>query len=122
MGEDIILHGKFIADDEVKNYFSVADFVVLPYRTASQSGVTQIAYNFSTPMIVTGVGGLPEIVPHDRVGLVCEANAESIATSIETAWSGDNLKKYIENMPKERQRFSWAEMCTKILEVYKMTN
>lgn len=120
--DDIVLHGRFIADEEVMNYFSVADFVVLPYHTASQSGVTQIAYNFSVPMIVTNVGGLPEIVPHGRVGAVCEPNSESIADAIDQTWSGDTLKNYLKMMPEERKRFSWAEMCTKILEVHKMIN
>ncbi len=119
--EDVVFHSRFIADDDVKLYFSAADFVVLPYHTASQSGVTQIAYNFSLPMIVTNVGGLPEIVPHGRVGYVCDASVEGVADAVAQMWSSDNLSRFVENMPCERKRFSWGEMCRKILEVYSMT-
>ncbi|MFI3324486.1 MAG: glycosyltransferase family 4 protein, partial [Rikenellaceae bacterium] len=120
IADDVILHEGFVADDQVKNYFSAVDFVVLPYHTATQSGVTQIAYNFSVPMIVTSVGGLPEIVPHDRVGYVCAPTFSSIADSIEMIWSGDNLERFEQNIAEERKRFSWGEMCNKILEVYEI--
>lgn len=73
MEHEVVLHDRFVPDDEVKYYFSAADFVVQPYRTATQSGVTQIAYQFCVPMLVTDVGGLPEIVPDGRVGCVVEA-------------------------------------------------
>ncbi|MFI3319595.1 MAG: glycosyltransferase [Rikenellaceae bacterium] len=119
VAEDIVLHDRFIPDEAVKNYFSVADFLILPYHTASQSGVTQIAYNFSLPMVVTNVGGLPEIVPHNRVGVVCEPTSEGVASAIETVWSGDNLSRFNDNMVEERKRFSWAAMCDKIVELYR---
>ena len=118
--QDVILHGHFIADDMIKYYFSAVDFVVLPYHTASQSGVTQIAYNFSLPMIVTNVGGLPEIVPNDKVGYVCNPSFSDIASAIERAWSNDNLERFRNNLIEERKRFSWAEMCNKLTEVYNM--
>ncbi|MFI3283110.1 MAG: glycosyltransferase [Rikenellaceae bacterium] len=118
IADDVILHGKFIADEDVKNYFSVADFVVLPYHTASQSGVTQIAYNFSLPMIVTNVGGLPEIVPNDRAGYVCEPTPEGVAEAVSKIWSSDTLSRLNESIIHERKRFSWEEMCRKIIEVY----
>ena len=70
--DEVLLHDRFIPDDDVKYYFSAADFVVQPYKTATQSGVTQIAYQFCVPMVVTKVGGLAEIVPDGRVGYVCE--------------------------------------------------
>ena len=117
----VVLHDRFIADDDVKYYFSAADCLVLPYRTATQSGVTQIAYNFSLPMIVTRVGGLPEIVPDGRVGLVCEPDADSIAAAMQQIYSGDTLTAMRENFTEERKRFSWATMCDKLEEVYNMT-
>ncbi len=119
--DDVIIHEGFVSDEMVKYYFSATDFIVLPYHTASQSGVTQIAYNFSLPMIVTNVGGLPEIVPHDKVGLVCAPTFCSVAAAIDQAWSNDNLQRFKENLIEERKRFSWAEMCNKITEVYHMT-
>ena len=117
----VLLHDRFIADEDVRYYFSAADALVLPYRTATQSGVTQIAYNFSLPMIVTRVGGLPEIVPDGRVGLVCEADAESIKEALQALYDGDRLQIFKENFAQERKRFSWAAMCDRLEEVYQMT-
>ena len=117
----VVLHDRFIADEDVKYYFSAADCLVLPYRTATQSGVTQIAYNFSLPMIVTRVGGLPEIVPDGRVGLICEPDADSIATAMQQIYSGDMLSVMRENFAEERKRFSWSAMCDKLEEVYNLT-
>ena len=117
----VVLHDRFIADEDVKYYFSAADALVLPYRTATQSGVTQIAYNFSLPMIVTRVGGLPEIVPDGRVGLVCEADAESIKEALERLYEGDTMQRLKDNFVEERKRFSWAAMCDRLEEVYQMT-
>ena len=113
-----MLHEGFVKDEDVKYYFSVADALVLPYRTATQSGVTQIAYNFSVPMVVTRVGGLPEIVPDGKVGLVCEPTVDSIAESLERLYCDNLLECFAENFPAERKRFSWEEMCARLLEVY----
>ncbi len=70
----LILRTDFIPDSEVKYYMCAADCVIQPYRNATQSGVTPLAYHFEKPMIVTNVGGLAALVPHEQVGLVCEAN------------------------------------------------
>ena len=67
--DEVLLHDRFIPDDDVKYYFSAADFVVQPYKTATQSGVTQIAYQFCVPMVVTAVGGLPRSCPTGAGGL-----------------------------------------------------
>lgn len=117
----VVLHDHFIADEDVRYYFSAADCLVLPYRTATQSGVTQIAYNFSLPMIVTRVGGLPEIVPDGRIGLVCEPTIEAIAEAMQRIYEGDTLQHLKENFTEERKRFSWSVMCDKLLEVYNMS-
>ena len=117
---DIILHDFFIPDEEVRNYFSVADCVVLPYKSATQSGVTQICYNFCTPVIVTDVGGLKEIVPDGRVGYVCPASAEGVHEALEKIYSEDNIARFAEAMQEERKRFTWKAMCDKIEELYSM--
>ncbi len=117
----VVLHDRFIPDEDVRYYFSAADCLVLPYRTATQSGVTQIAYNFSLPMIVTRVGGLPEIVPDGRVGLVCEPTAADIERALRTIYEDDRLSTFRANFAEERKRFSWERMCDKLLEVYRMT-
>lgn len=118
--DDVILHDRFIPDEEVKYYFSAADFVVQPYKTATQSGVTQIAYQFCTPMVVTDVGGLPEIVPDGRVGCVCTPDAKAVAVAISRIYEGDTLARFRENCVEERRRFSWEEMSTRITELYRM--
>lgn len=116
--DEVVLHDRFIADEDVRYYFSAADCLVLPYHTATQSGVTQIAYNFSLPMIVTRVGGLPEIVPDGRVGIVCEPTVESLTSALQRIYEGDKLEHLRKGFIEERKRFSWSAMCDKLLEVY----
>lgn len=116
--DEVLLHDRFIPDDDVKYYFSAADFVVQPYKTATQSGVTQIAYQFCVPMVVTKVGGLAEIVPDGRVGYVCEPTPEGVAGAIERMYEGDTLQRFRENCVEERRRFSWEEMCSRVTELY----
>lgn len=116
--EEVILHDRFVPDEKVKYYFSAADFLVLPYRTATQSGVTQIAYQFCLPMVVSDAGGLPEIVPDGRVGLVCRAEAGAVAEAIECMYGEGTLERFRTNIAEERKRFSWEEMCSRIMELY----
>ena len=120
--DDIILHDHFIPDSEVANYFSVSDCVVLPYKTATQSGVTQIAYNFRTPIIVTDVGGLKEIVPDGVVGYVVDSSVEGVVDGLNRIYEQGRLEEFTHNMEHERKRFSWAAMCDKIEKVYDLTN
>ncbi len=119
--DEVALHDRFIPDEEVRYYFSAADCLVLPYRSATQSGVTQIAYNFSLPMIVTEVGGLPEIVSDGRTGLVCAPTAEGIADALRRIREGDTLRRLRDNFAEERKRFSWSAMCDRLTEVLEMT-
>lgn len=118
LGERVVLHNAFVADEDVKYWFSAADAVVLPYKTATQSGVTQVAYNFGVPPIVTDVGGLAEIVPDGKVGFVVNPDAESVAEAVENLYKGDTLERFRSNMQEERKRFSWEEMCDRITELY----
>lgn len=111
LADDIIIHDFFIPDEDVRYYFSAADVLIQPYHTATQSGVTQIAYNFGLPMIVTGVGGLAEIVPDDVVGYVVEKIPEAIAVAFVKLYSDGNLDRFRRNFEKEKKRFSWDAMC-----------
>ncbi|MBR5206272.1 MAG: glycosyltransferase [Alistipes sp.] len=120
LGDEVILHDIFVPDDRVKYYFSAADCVVLPYKTATQSGVTQICYNFCTPVIVTNVGGLAEIIPNGRVGYVCEPSAAGVAKALENIYKDDNIAHFAEAMSEERKRFTWQGMCDHIEELYSM--
>ena len=117
--ENIIIADKFIPSNEVRYYFAASDMVVQPYHTATQSGVTQIAYHFNRAMLVTNVGGLAEIVPHNKVGYVCETNPDSIANSIIDFYENDRQNEFEENVRKEKKRFSWEKMVIGIEEMYK---
>ncbi len=118
LGDRVVLHDKFIADADVRYYFSAADALILPYRTATQSGVTQIAYNFSLPMVVTNVGGLPEIVKDGVVGIVCDSDTDSIASALNRLYADDCLERFCSNFDEERKRFSWEAMCDTLLRAY----
>ena len=119
--DDIILHDYFIKDDDVRYFFSAADVLIQPYRSATQSGVTQIAYHFEVPMIVTGVGGLAEIVPDDVVGYVTDTTVESIADAFIRFYADGNAARFAENMKTEKERFSWDAMADKLTELYDLT-
>ena len=103
----VIFTDSFIPDEDVKYYFSAADMVVQPYITATQSGVTQIAYQFDCPMLVTNTGGLAEIVINNKTGFVCEKNHQEIADKISLFFKNNMADAMIENIKKEKQRFSW---------------
>lgn len=103
----VILRTQFIPDSEVRDYLCAADCVVQPYRNATQSGVTPLAYHFEKPMIVTNVGGLPSLVPHERSGLVCEPTPESIADAILRFYElGEEY--FIPHLREEKKKYSWT--------------
>lgn len=119
LGERVIRRLEFVPDSMIKYYFSAADALVLPYRTATQSGVTQIAYNFYLPIIATRVGGLPEIVADGRSGLLCEPEEESILQAIERFYKPGVRDSVMDCYESERSRFSWQAMCDSITRVFK---
>lgn len=118
--EDVVFHNEFVPDGEVAEWFSVADMVALPYKSATQSGVTQVAYAFDVPMVVTRVGGLAEIVIDDVVGAMADVDARSVADAIAKVYEGDNLERYREGVHRERGRFSWEATADRISELYQM--
>ena len=106
----VILRSDFIQEEDVKNYFCASDMITQTYRTATQSGVTQIAYHFERPMLVTNVGGLAEIVPHNKVGYVCDINISEIVDSIVDFYNEEKEVEFSENTKKEKKRFTWREL------------
>jgi D-inositol-3-phosphate glycosyltransferase len=104
------LRTGFIPDNEVRNYFSVADLIAQPYRSATQSGVSQIAYHFEKPMLVTNVGGLAEIVPDGKVGYVVGVEPKQIADAMVDFFSNQRAGKMIENIKIEKTKFLWSRM------------
>ncbi|MDP7027349.1 MAG: glycosyltransferase [Candidatus Marinimicrobia bacterium] len=115
----ITWHNKYIPDSEVSNYFSAADVVALPYRTASQSGVTQIAYSYDLPVIVTKVGGLPEIVDEGQSGFTIEPeNPKELANILEKNLKVGTFLEMATYIKKFKQKFSWEYFVNGIELVY----
>ena len=117
IAENIIMKSNFIPSDEVKNYFCAADMITQTYRTATQSGVTQIAYSFDRPMLVTDVGGLSEIVPHNKVGYVTSQNPKKIADAIVDFYQQHKEEAFVLNIQQEKKIFSWASFINGIDEL-----
>lgn len=118
LNDAVIFTKSFVESNQVKNYFCASDLIVQPYRTATQSGVTQIAYHFERPMLVTNVGGLAEIVTHNKVGYVCDANPESIQNSIKDFFDNNREGEFSKNTASEKHRFSWDAMVDGIKVLY----
>ncbi|MCW5907296.1 MAG: glycosyltransferase [Chitinophagales bacterium] len=113
----LVMRTDFIPDHEVKYYFCAADLVVQPYKHATQSGVTQICYHFDRPMLVTNVGGLPEIVPHGKVGYVVEPEPLAIADALVDFYQEHREFVMRDNIKLEKKKYAWSEMVKRIFEV-----
>ncbi len=113
----LVQANDFIPDSEVNQYFSACDMVVQTYKSATQSGVTQVAYYYNKPMLVTNVGGLAELVPHEKVGYVTEVNVREIADAIVDFYTNNRESTFTENVKTERNRFTWGSMIDKLFEV-----
>src|SRR5450432_4626302 len=114
--DNLIIHTQFIPDSMVKYYLCAADCVVQPYRNATQSGITPLAYHFEKPMIVTNVGGLPSLVPHEKVGLVADPNPKDIAEKIVKYFQlGENY--FLPHLREEKKKYSWNNMVQAILKL-----
>lgn len=113
----VVLHTDYIPDSEVKYYFCAADAVVQPYRSATQSGITPMAYHFERPMIVTRVGGLTEIVPDGQVGLVCEPEAASLTEAMLKFYTFDP-QHFLTHVREEKQKYGWDRMAQAVLELH----
>lgn len=113
IGENVLLKTGFIPEEEVKYYFGAADVVVQPYRNATQSGVTPLAYHFEKPMIVTNVGALPDYVPHEKVGLVTAPDPQAIADAIVRYFQlGEQY--FIPHLRNEKGKYSWEKLVLSI--------
>lgn len=115
----VILKNEFIASSEVKYYFCASDIVTQTYHTATQSGVSQIAYHFEIPMLVTNVGGLAEIVPHNKVGYVTSQDTGEIAECINDYFVNARERIFVENIKTEKLRFGWDSYTQGISEFIK---
>jgi D-inositol-3-phosphate glycosyltransferase len=110
LSEKVIMANDFIPDSKVADYFNACDLVVQPYKDATQSGVTQIAYHFEKPMITTNVGGLAEIVPDGRVGFVVDPEVTQIADAIVRFYNEARENDFIKQIKTEKLKYSWGSM------------
>ena len=113
----VILNNQFINDTDVKYYFNSADMIVQPYKSATQSGVTQIAYHFEKPMLVTNVGGLGEIIPNGKVGYVVEPNPAAIADALVDFCENERYDGFVEGVREEKKKYLWSNMTDAIKKV-----
>ena len=109
----------YIPDEEVENFFAAADVVVLPYESATQSGIVQIAYSFRIPVIVTNVGGLPEVVEDGKTGYIVEVNNDSeLAKKTIQFFKEDNYEKFKDGIEKQDYRYSWDRLSEVVEDLY----
>ena len=108
---------KYIKDSEVSDYFSAADLAVLPYRSATQSGISSVSYHFEVPMIVTDVGGLKETIGDRETGLVVpQCTPEAVSKAIEKYFSNPQIgERCVLNIRKEKERLSWSGFAERLI-------
>jgi D-inositol-3-phosphate glycosyltransferase len=107
----------FIPNERVADYFSAADLVVQPYKNATQSGVSQVAYHFGRPMLVTDVGGLAELIPAGVVGYVVPPTARAIADALVDFYANGREETFAAGVRQEAKKFSWEVMVAALKEV-----
>lgn len=119
---DIIkVYDGYIPDKDVEKFFAACNLVVLPYISATQSGIVQIAYGFEKPVVVTNVGGLPDVVTNNKTGYVVESeNTSELAKAIVRYFENDCEKNFIKSVKEEAYRFSWDRIVEVIEELEDM--
>lgn len=118
VGEYIEIHDGYIPDKDVEKFFAASDLVVLPYESATQSAVVQVAYGFEKPVVVTNVGGLPEVVLDEKTGYVVEPqNSIELAKAVVDFFKNNKAKNFEENIREEAYRYSWERMVEVIDEL-----
>ena len=115
--ERVIIRNEFVPDGDLRKYFGAADLIVQPYKTATQSGVTQVAFHFEKPMLVTNVGGLGEIVHDHKMGYACAPNAEDIAEDLMDYYQNKRQEAYTAYLQKEKTKYAWSNMTRAFLKV-----
>jgi glycosyltransferase involved in cell wall biosynthesis len=111
------LYNRYIDDLEVTNFFSATDVCVLPYRSATQSGIINISYHFEVPVISTNVGGLAETISHGRTGLITEeVNEKALLKQIKNFFEIYNPNEFAQNIQQHNKENSWENFVSKMLE------
>ncbi len=110
----VIMKNEFIPNADVYKYFCASDLVVQPYKDATQSGVTQVAYHFDKPMVVSNVGALPEMVPHNVAGYVVDPDRTEVADAVIDFFENKREEEFIKNVRVEKKKYSWENMISAI--------
>lgn len=116
--DDVIIHNRFIPDNEVPLYFSAADLVAQTYRSATQSGVTQIALHYEIPVLVTDTGGLREIIADKKCGYVVRPDPKEIADAIADYFDNNRRKEFTTGIKAEKDKFTWDKLTASMTEVF----
>ena len=122
LDREVIVHDSFVPDDRVKDYFNASDLIVQPYKSATQSGVTQIAYHFEKPMLVTNVGGLEEIVPDGKVGYAVKPEVNCIADALVDFFGNERYDDFKEGIALEKEKYSWSKLVAALFSMLKNHN
>lgn len=115
----VILHDKFIANDEVKYYFCASDLVAQTYRKATNSGVTMVGYYYEKPMLVTNTGGLAEIVPDKKCGYVVEQNTTEIADALLDYYNNNREAAFTKEVAQEKKKYEWKAFIGALVDLHK---
>ncbi len=110
IADNVVLCTDFIPDSQVNRYFCACDLVTQPYKSATQSGVTQIAFHFEKPMLVTNVGGLAEIVPDGKIGYVVQPEVNQIADAIIRYYDENREEPFTAAVREEKKKYGWDKM------------
>jgi glycosyltransferase involved in cell wall biosynthesis len=116
--ERVIVRNEFVPDADLRKYFGAANLIVQPYKSATQSGVTQVAFHFEKPILVTNVGGLGEIVHHGKMGYATEPNAQDIAQAIADYYDNQRQKAFTDYLREEKKKYDWNKMTQTIRDIY----
>ena len=114
----VIVHDKFIPNDEVRDYFCASNLVAQTYRNATNSGVTMVGYFYEKPMLVTNVGGLSEIVPNEVCGYVVENNCALISEKVVDFFANNRENEFVKNVKIEKKKYEWTEFINSLLTLY----
>ncbi len=114
----VIVHDKFIPNDEVRDYFCASNLVAQTYRNATNSGVTMVGYFYEKPMLVTNVGGLSEIVPNEFCGYVVENNCALISEKVVDFFANNRENEFVKNVKIEKKKYEWIEFINSLLTLY----
>lgn len=116
--QNVIFHSQFIPNEDVRYYFCASDLVAQTYRNATNSGVTMVGYYYEKPMLVTDVGGLSELVPHQKIGYTVPVDTKQISDCIIDYFQNKREAEFVNNLKHEKIKYLWPTFINRVLELY----